>query len=101
MKCPHCHKNIKLAPAGARTKETKFIPFDFTGLFVRNLIIWLIPYGLIINVLDNYTSWPISMNDGLAINYWLIPMIIIGIGLGIYCLLYEYNKVKGRFLFKG
>lgn len=95
MKCPHCHKDIKIEKSEATAS------FDFTGLFVRNLMMWLIPYAVILNIFDNHTSLPVSMEDGLIANYWMIPMIIIGIGLGIYCFLYEYKKVKGTFLFKG
>ena len=94
MKCPHCHKKIEIE----KSKDTSF---DITtGLLVRNLIMWLVPYGFIVSLLDKYTSLPISMEDGLAANYWMIPMIAIGIWIGIYCLLYEDGKVKGKFLFK-
>jgi hypothetical protein len=82
------------------TTSVRFIPFDFTGLFVKNLMMWFIPYVVIISLLDNYTSIPLSMEDGLAANYYLMPMLIIGLGLGIYCLLYEYKKVKGTWLLK-
>ena len=96
MRCPHCHKNIKVKTS----TSVRFIPFDFTGLFVKNLMMWVIPYTVIISLLDNYTSMPLSMEDGLAANYYLIPMMAIGIWIGIYCLLYEYKKVKGDWLWK-
>lgn len=94
MKCPHCHKKIEIEN-DAKNR------IDSTYILIANIMIWLVPYAFILNLLDDFTSLPISMSDGLAANYWMIPMIVIGIGMMVYCLLYEHGKVKGKFLYKG
>lgn len=96
MKCPHCKKNIKIE----KVKSGRESYFDYSSLFVVNLMLFALPYAIIAGWLNDHTSIPLSLEDGLSINLYLIPMIIWAVYIAVYCWLYEYKKVKGTFLYK-
>ncbi len=87
MKCPHCKKEIE-------EKQT----IDTTGNFIKNLIIVSIPLAILFSILNNHTSIPLSVEDGLKWNLYLLPMLIVGLFYLVYSFLYHSGKVKGRLL---
>ena len=110
MKCPHCHIDINTARLRARcgsasdeaSQKTDYRShIDFTGLFVINFFIFAIPYAVIVTWLNNNMSWNWSVEHGAAANWYLIPIIVWAVYIAVYCFLYEHNKVKGYFLYKG
>lgn len=54
--------------------------------------------GLVMSALDRYTPIPMSIDDGLKVNYYLLPMLVIGLFYVVYILLYKFGKVNGRLL---
>lgn len=82
MKCDEYKREIK---------ESK--KFDSCGVFVRNGILPLFIATIIMSFLDKI--FPLNT----SIDYYMIPVLGIGIFYFIYAILYESNKVKGRFLF--
>lgn len=98
MKCPHCNKTIRIK------KEKEFdhpiFGYGFINLWLINFVVIGIAYAAIATQLDNYTSIPLSIADGLSFNLGAMMMLPIAIVLLVYCGLYRYKKVKGRFLIK-
>jgi len=92
MKCPHCKKEIEI-------KDDESFSKGFTT-FIFNFMIVNIPLGVFLTWLDNNTSIPLSIADGLSYNLYLMPILISGIIIAIYSFLYAHGKVKGKFLYK-
>ncbi len=98
MKCPHCNKNIRI-------KKEK--PYDhpifgdgFMSMFIFNFMLYTVPFAWILDWLDNNTSLPLSIEDGLSVNFGVMMIIPIAIFVLTYVGLYRYKKVKGRLLMK-
>ncbi len=90
MKCPHCKKEIGEIEEG---------PFaEGKMLFIRNFVFVGIPLAIIFSLLNKYTSIPLSIEDGLKWNLYLVPILVVAIFYFIYVELYYVGKVKGRFL---
>ena len=85
MKCSH--KEIEEGPS-------EYI----TYIILKNIIFVGIPLAVIFGVLNNYTSIPLSIEDGLSWNLYLLPLMIVGFFYLIYGILYDLGKVKVRFL---
>jgi hypothetical protein len=62
-------------------------------------MLYVVPFAWIITLLDNSTSIPLSIEDGLSLNFGVMMIIPIAIFVLIYVGLYRYKKVKGRLLF--
>ncbi len=88
MKCPHCNKEIEI-------KERK----SWLELFIINGVMGMMIIGFVSGLLDNYTKIPLSVEDGLNANYYLLPMLFVGVFYIIYSGLYVRDKVKGKLLF--
>ena len=99
MECPHCGKHIEVIDAEEVNDSEGYI--DTTEILIRNLFIYLIPFGYVISLLDSHTNIPLSIEDGLVLNYGVMLLLPIALFVMVYVILYRYGKVKGRFLYKG
>lgn len=88
MRCPHCKKEI----GGQNIANTNL------GYFICNLMVYTIPFMVIGTWLNNKTSIPLSVQDGLSWNVYMLPILVVSLLIFIYSLLYSKGKVKGRFL---
>jgi len=88
MKCPYCKKEI----------EKYDWSNDIFQLFILNCVYLMFFIGMIFSIIDRYTKIPMSMDDGLNANYYLLPMVVIALFYMVYIPLYKFNKVKGRLL---
>ena len=70
---------------------------EFFHLFIANFILLSFPLGFLLDYLDKKFILGWSIETGVALNYYLFPMMIIGCFYGIYCILYGHKKVKGSF----
>lgn len=64
----------------------------------RNMIMMPAAIGILFNLLDKLTSIPLSMEDGLSANFYLLPMIFVGLFYLVYGFLWQAGKVKGRLM---
>ena len=90
MKCPHCKKEIGEIEEGHFAEDKM--------LFIKNFIFVGVPFAMVFSLLNKYTSIPLSIEDGLKWNLYLLPIIVVAVFYFIYGMLYNSKKVKGRFL---
>lgn len=87
MECPHCKKEIAV--------ETQK---SWLNVFILNGFVFMMIIGFVSGLLDNYTKIPLSVEDGLNANYYMLPMLFVGVFYMIYSGLYVSGKVKGKLL---
>lgn len=90
MRCPYCKKEIE---------ETEEGPFaEDKLLFLKNFIFVSIPFAVLFSILNKYTSIPLSVEDGLKWNLYLLPILVVAVFYFVYEIFYRSGKVKGRLL---
>lgn len=62
----------------------------------KNVIAFSVISAIIFNILNNKTNIPLSIEDGLSFNLYLLPMLTVAIFYIVYGILYCNHKVKGR-----
>ena len=80
MRCPHCGK------------ELKDVKYDSSYWLLPSLLLPAFILGLILDI------FPINIEDGYSFNWGIIITFVFTIFNFVYLELYNFNKVKGRFV---
>lgn len=65
---------------------------------LKNIVLMTFISGLLFNFLDKLTPIPMSIEDGLSFNLYLLPMVFVGLFYLVYGYLWQAGKVKGRLM---
>lgn len=65
---------------------------------IKNMVFMTFITAIVFNLLDKLTPIPMGIEDGLSGDFYLLPMVFVGLFYLVYSFLWRAGKVKGRLM---